>query len=130
MLQQPGFLAEQLQKLIGAELLLLGGTQRRQGEAQIVQLRIQLLGAEVALAGHHLRKTLAALALLHRVGRHHRLTAEPPGPAGREQLRQGSAQARRFNRLDAQIEACGQSSQPHEDLEQLGWPKSRAVVGQ
>ena len=52
-----------------------GGAQRRQGEAQVVQLRIQLLSAEVALAGHHLGETLAALPFLHWVRRHHRLAA-------------------------------------------------------
>ena len=103
--QQPGFLAQQLQKLISAELLLLRGPQRGQGQTQIVQLGIQLLSAVVALTGHHLSKTLTPLPLLHRVGRQHRLTAEPPGPPRREQLRQSCAQPRRFRRLDPQIES-------------------------
>ena len=122
-------MTQQLQKLVGPQLLLGGRPQQGQGAAQVGQFGVQFGGAEVALARHHLGKTLAALAFLHRIGRQHRLAALAPGAAGREQLGQGGAEAGGLAFGDAQVEGGGGLAQPHEDLKQLRGPQGLAVIG-
>ena len=82
------------------------------------------------MSSHHLGEAVAAQTLFGRVGRQQLLAALPPGPPGREQLREGGTQGRRLRRRDAQIEGAGGLTKAHEDLEQLRRPEGLTALRQ